>query len=72
MDQIPTSMVAHVVVQTKPTKHGMFEYGVHYGNAGCRVFKRGIQNWKYFYLRINIPKGNYWILSFGLMASCQK
>ena len=29
MDQIPTSMVAHVVVQTKPSPHGMFEYGVH-------------------------------------------
>ena len=27
---------------------------------------------KIFYLRINIPKGNYWTLSFGLMASCQK
>ena len=25
MDQIPTSMVAHVVVQTKPSSHGMFE-----------------------------------------------
>ena len=43
----------------------------HYGNTGCGVFKRGIQNVKYFCLRINISKGNYWILSFGLMASCQ-
>ena len=32
---------------------------VHYGNTGCRVFKRGIQNWKDFCLKINIPKGNY-------------
>ena len=32
MDQIPTSMVAHVVVQTKPTPHGTFEYGV-----GCAI-----------------------------------
>ena len=31
----------------------------HYGNTGCRVFKRGIQNWKDFCLKINIPKGNY-------------
>ena len=27
---------------------------------------------KEFYLRINTPKGNDWILSFGLMASCHK
>ena len=27
---------------------------------------------KIFYLRINVSKGNYWILSFGLMPSCQK
>ena len=43
-----------------------------YGNTGCGVFKRGVQNEKDFCLRINILKGNYWILSFGLMASCQK
>ena len=30
----------------------------HYGNTGYRVFKEGIQNWKYFCLKINIPKGN--------------
>ena len=28
----------------------------HYGNMGCRVFKWGIQNWKDFCLKINIPK----------------
>jgi hypothetical protein len=45
----------------------------HYGNTGCRVFKRGIQNLKDCCLRINnLPKGNYWILSFWLMTSCQK
>ena len=43
-----------------------------YGNTGCGVFKWGIQNWKHFWQRNNIPKGYYWILSFGLMASCQK
>ena len=32
---------------------------VGYGNTGCGVFKRGIQNWKDFCIRINIPKGNY-------------
>ena len=21
---------------------------IQYGNTGCRVFKRGVQNWKYF------------------------
>ena len=30
-----------------------------YGNTGCGVFKRGIQNQKDFCLRINIPKGNF-------------
>ena len=43
----------------------------HYGNMGCGVFKRGLQNQKDFCIRINIPKGNYQILSFGLMVSCQ-
>ena len=28
----------------------------------------GLQNWKYFCLKINIPKGNYWILRIGLMG----
>ena len=27
---------------------------------------------KIFFLRINIPKGNYWILQIGLMGRCQK
>ena len=44
----------------------------HCGNTGCRVFKWGIQNWKYFCLKINITKGNYWILTIGVVASCQK
>ena len=35
-----------------------------YGNTGCGVFKRGVQNYKDFCLRINILKGNYGILSF--------
>ena len=43
-----------------------------YGNTGCGVFKRGVQNWKYFCLKINIPKGNYWILRIGVMGRCQK
>ena len=36
-----------------------------YGNTGCRVFKKGIQNWKDFCQKINIPKGNYWILQIS-------
>ena len=43
-----------------------------YGNTGCGVFKQGIQNWKDFCLKINITKGNDWILRIGVMASCQK
>ena len=30
-----------------------------YGNTGCGVYKRGVQNLKDFFLGINIPKGNY-------------
>ena len=42
---------------------------VHYGNRGCGIFKRGIQNQKGFCIRINIPKGNFWILRIGLAGS---
>ena len=35
------------------------EQVIYYGNMGCGVFKRGVQNWKDFCLRINIFKGNY-------------
>ena len=28
----------------------------YYGNTGCQVFKQGVQNWKDFPLKINIPK----------------
>ena len=43
--------------------------GGYFGNTGCQLFKRGIRNWKDFCLKINIPKGNYWILRIGLMGS---
>ena len=43
-----------------------------YGNTGCQVFMRGVQNWKDFCLKINIPKRNYWILRIGVMGRCQK
>ena len=49
-----------------------FDINVQYGNTGCRVFKRGTQNWKDFCLKINIQKRNYWILRIGLMGKCQK
>ena len=32
-----------------------------HGSTGCWVFKWGVQNWKDFCVKINIPKGNYWI-----------
>ena len=34
-------------------------YSLQYGNTGCGVFKRGVQNYKGFCVRINILKGNY-------------
>ena len=43
----------------------------HYGNTGCWVYKQGVQNWKDFCPKINIPKGNYWILRIGVMGRCQ-
>ena len=46
--------------------------GSSYGNTGCRVFKWGVQDWKYFCLKINIPKGNYRILRIGVVRMCQK
>ena len=40
-----------------------------YGSTGCGGFKGGVQNWKGFCIRINMPKGNYWILRIGLVGS---
>ena len=37
----------------------LIRHSLGYGNTGCRVFKRGVQNYKDLCLRINIPKGNY-------------
>ena len=34
--------------------------------------ERGIQNQIDFWLKINIPKGNYWILRIGVVGRCQK
>ena len=47
----------------------LYNFHAHYDNTGCRGFKRGVQNWKDCCLKINIPKGNYWILRIGLMGS---
>ena len=30
-----------------------------YGDTGCQVFKRGVQNWKDFCLNINVQKGKF-------------
>ena len=40
---------------------------MYYGNMGSGDFKRGVQNEKDFCLKINIFKGNYWLL-----GRCQK
>ena len=39
---------------------------------GLWSFQTGDTKLESFTLRINIPKGNYWIMSLGLTASCQK
>ena len=39
---------------------------------GCRVSKGGVQNLERFWLQINIPKGNYYILRTNVGASNQK
>ena len=36
---------------------------------GSWSFQTGVQNLQDFCLRINIPKGNFWILKIGLMGS---
>ena len=58
--------------KTKDTTKRQHQHSPRYGNTGCRVFKRGIQNKKYFYLRINTSKGNYWILRIGLSGGVKK
>ena len=42
-------------VQKKSLVNGKQEYG----NTGCPVFKRGVQTWKDYCLKINILRGNY-------------
>ena len=49
-----------------PGKTGIY---LRYGNTGYGVSSPGIQNYKYFCLKINIPKGNYWILRIGVMGT---
>ena len=38
--------------------HNYFKV-IRYDITGCGVFKAGIQNWKGFCIKINLPKGNY-------------
>ena len=41
-----------------------------YGNTGCPVFNRGIQNWNDFCLKkFCIEKRNHWILKIGSMGT---
>ena len=37
----------------------MIDIGGQYGNTGSGGFKWGAQNWKDFYIQINIPKEKY-------------
>jgi hypothetical protein len=47
-----------------------------YGNTGCQVFKGERGGYKiekiFACLKINIPRGNKWILRIGVMGRCQK
>ena len=47
------------LAESKEFQHMIANMYHDYGNTGCGVFKRGIQNLKDFCLRINIPKGNF-------------
>ena len=43
-----------------------------YSNTGCGDFRLGVKNQKDFCLRLNVLKGNDWILRIRLMGRCQK
>ena len=43
-----------------------------YGSTSCGVFQAGGTKLEMFLLKINVPKGNYWILIIGVMGRCQK
>ena len=49
-------------ISTRKTRHKL-HHSTLYRNLGCRVWKRGIQNWINFWAKINILIGNYCILS---------
>ena len=44
------------------TQKTIFLFSIYCGNTGYGVSKPGIQNEKVFWLKINMPKGNYWFL----------
>ena len=46
------------IISSKPDESDLDELE-HYGNTVCRFFKWRVQIWKYFCLKINMPKGNY-------------
>ena len=54
------SMLRHISIWNMPlcALSCKLQY-YYYGNTGCGVFKRGVQNQKKFCLKINILKGNY-------------
>ena len=55
-----------IFILAPSSKNVWTHYPQYYGNTGCGVFKPGVWNYKDFCLKINILKGNYWILRIGL------
>ena len=59
--------IKHSIFEEELSMHIVFPVSfTSYGNRGRRVFKRGIQNWKDFCLKINMLNGNYWIFRVGV------
>ena len=51
--------ISHITGYISNCDPNNIRYHPHYGNTGCRVVMQGVQNWRYFCLRINITKGYY-------------
>ena len=67
-----SSLTSHIAQDHEEKKENVDNVFARYGNTGYRVFKWGLQNWKDFCFKINIPKKYFWILRTGLMGRCQK
>ena len=73
--QMYTNLYHVLIVHIKYVKCFAISYDIKLSKytTAIRVveFSSGPQNQKDFFIRINIPKRNFGILRFGLMASCQ-